>query len=117
MSERVVRAAPVPVLLVHASDGDGSADALLDRVLVMRHGHDPEPAANAARALVGPAGGHVAIETSEVPGCQPAALERSTLVVVPLAASGRARAVHEVGEALSSRCTVPVLFIPLPGTH
>jgi nucleotide-binding universal stress UspA family protein len=118
VSERVVRAAPVPVLVVHPTDRAESADALLDRVLVVGHGHDAERAAQAARELAGAAGGQVEIEASDRAGCGPAVFERATLVVVPLAASGRARGVHDAADALSSRCTVPVLFVPEPtGAH
>lgn len=110
VAERVVREAPMPVLVVHgpqAAGGDGPLDG---PVLLTAAAAPGEHARQWARTLGDLTGANV-VEGPDVAGCR-ADLPGASVVVVPVPPREGHRAVHEAAVALANTCQRPVLFVP-----
>jgi nucleotide-binding universal stress UspA family protein len=106
IAERIVREAPVPVLVVHARTGSPAGEAreivvLGDTAEIVQWS---EVLATALPATVrqGP----------PLDQCDAAAMRSDAIVVVPVEHAAGARSVHPAIAALARTCPVPVLFVP-----
>lgn len=110
VAERIVRAAPVPVLVTRAS-GPTTLD-IFARIALVRHGGAADEAAREyAGRLAGTVGGNVT-ETGPAAHCEAATMAQASLVVI---AAGQERPswgfTDSVAKVLGA-CERPVLFVP-----
>jgi nucleotide-binding universal stress UspA family protein len=110
VAERVVRAAPAPVLVTRA--GDRPVREVFDRVLLAHEEAEAdEVVRRMAREMAAISGG-VVIDGGPVAACDVAAVQRASLVVITLAAGRSGWGVADpVGRVLGA-CDRPVLFVP-----
>jgi nucleotide-binding universal stress UspA family protein len=108
VAERVVRAAPVPVLVVREAPAGTPAAPLFLRPLVLaRHDRPAAAADDYARLLAEAFGGH--IDTADALACDADTIARSSAVVVD-SGPDAGRAISD--SALLTSCTQPILFVP-----
>jgi len=109
VAERVVRGAPVPVLIVRADETRHDVAAHLRRVLVVADGGAVDAAERYAAGLVAAFGGE---PVELLRDCSEATVEgrHATLLAFGLAdAGGR---LPEVAERMIRTCGLPMLFVP-----
>jgi nucleotide-binding universal stress UspA family protein len=110
VAERVVRASPCPVLVLHEGVQLPAPMDLFARVVVAGAGGEASALAlDQVRALVAHYQGAVIVE-SALDACAPAALERASLIVLILPADAGRRLAPDPGAVLKT-CQRPVLFI------
>jgi nucleotide-binding universal stress UspA family protein len=112
VAERVVRDAPVPVLVVHEDQSGSLAGAAALNPTLLR-GADEAPATTRAwaDALASALNGTVQ-QGPSIDRCANDSVTGSSVLVVSLPARPSNRSVHEGVIALARNCTVPVLFVP-----
>ena len=110
VAERVVRASPSPVLVLHEGVSLPAPMDLFARVVVAGAGGEASaPTLDRVRALVARYQGEV-IQESALDACGPAALEQASLIVVILPMDAGRRLAPDPGAVLRT-CQRPVLFI------
>ncbi len=110
VAERVVRAAPVPVLVTRASSA--VTPGLFERVaLVVQGGGSDEAAREYAVALAGTAGGPV-IDAGPAAHCEAGTMERASLVVIATGTERPSWGFTDSVARVLGACEQPVLFVP-----
>jgi nucleotide-binding universal stress UspA family protein len=111
IAERVVREAPVPVLVVHAGTGAPAPDPREVVVVGDMHTADTRQWSDAlAAAFAG------TVRQGPPPDrCNTTAVSTNAIVVVPVEQAAGPRSVHPGVAALARTCPVPVLFVPILG--
>jgi nucleotide-binding universal stress UspA family protein len=108
VAERVVRAAPVPVLVVReAPAGTPVAPVFLRPLVLAREDRPAHAADDYARLLADAFGGR--IDTADALACDADTMARSSVVVV---ASGPDAERPVSDSALLTSCSQPILFVP-----
>jgi len=109
VAERVVRAAPAPVLVTRAADTP--VRDVFDRVLLVREGPDVDPGARRVAQDLAGIGDGVAIDGGPIATCDAAAIRQASLVVVALAGGRAAWGVTDPVSRVLGACDRPVLFV------
>jgi len=110
VAERVVRAAPIPVLVTRAAATP--ARDVFEHVVLVQHGSDVDDAARIyAGQLAGIAGGRV-IEGGPATQCEAGVLQRATLVVMAIGSDRPSWGITDPVARVLGACQRPVLFIP-----
>lgn len=108
VAERVVRAALVPVLVVHAGQEDAAGNAPVVVLGPERHDRAVREWAQAMADALG-----VEVEALAFAAeCRPDAIAAASLVVVGVPDRPAHRGLHDAAVALARTCTWPTLFVP-----
>lgn len=110
VAERVVRHAPVPVLVTRA--GAAPAGGVFERLLLLGEAVTRGAARECVDRLAGTFGSTVT-RGGPVAACGPDAARDASLVVVAIEAGDRASVAAGEPETLLAACARPVLFIPV----
>lgn len=110
VAERVVRAAPVPVLVTHASDAPPSE--VFERVTLVRDGHREDEVVRACAAQLAAVGGGSLVEGGPISQCGSDLLKRASLVVLPMPGERPSWTLTDPVARVLGSCERPVLFIP-----
>jgi nucleotide-binding universal stress UspA family protein len=110
VAERVVREAPVPVMVIHA--GDDAARSEPREVIVL--GDPPAPEVLEWAEAIAAAAGATVRQGPPVDQCASAAASSRAVMAVPLEQSPAGKTVHPGLAALARDCPAPVLFVPVP---
>ena len=115
VAERIVRAAPVPVLVTRAADT--SLQGLFRQIVLVHDGHAAsEQARGCANHLAGLGGGKV-IEAGAASQCDAGGMQRASLVVMATGHDRPAWSFTDPVTKVLGACQRPVLFIPALSTH
>lgn len=115
VAERVVRAAPAPVLVTRASQAP-PLDVFERLVLLSEAGEAPEPARQCVETLARTFGGEITIG-GPLAACASAPLQRASLVAVAFTNTRVSWGLTDAVARALGGCEQPVLFVPIRETN
>jgi nucleotide-binding universal stress UspA family protein len=110
VAERVVRAAPVPVLVTHASQAPPSE--VFERVTLVRDGDREDQVARACAVRLAAIAGGSLVEGGPISQCRSDLLQRASLVVLLMPGGRPSWTLTDPVARVLGSCERPVLFIP-----
>jgi nucleotide-binding universal stress UspA family protein len=109
VAERVVRAAPVPVLVTRAASG--APRGVFERIVLLHDGKDSEPSLRTCAGRLASIAGGAVVEAESATQCDPDVIQRASLVVAAWNDPSPWGIQDPVAKVLGA-CERPVLFVP-----